>query len=273
MERQQFQQLLHHFTSLSGEDTQELLKLQREYPYSQVIQSLAARATQDHQFEDRSHYLNLSAIYSTDRNVLKEILSAPAQTRSAPVPAKAPKSVPKAVPSNEIAIEAIASIDISDQVMQDVNLLHQSMHRFELAADKVIKSLDKQEKKAEKKSTGAEKKHEPTDELIEEIKTSKKKLKTVDPKQKEQHEIIDQFIKAQPTIGKITPTPAKGASEPVDLSEKSAMFGENIISETLVEILLKQGKKDKAIEVLKKLIWKFPQKKAYFAARIEELKK
>jgi hypothetical protein len=41
----------------------------------------------------------------------------------------------------------------------------------------------------------------------------------------------------------------------------------------LVELLLKQGKKEKAVEMLKKLIWKFPQKKAYFAARIQELKK
>jgi hypothetical protein len=41
----------------------------------------------------------------------------------------------------------------------------------------------------------------------------------------------------------------------------------------LVELLLKQGKKEKAVEMLKKLIWKFPQKKSYFAARIQELKK
>ena len=58
-----------------------------------------------------------------------------------------------------------------------------------------------------------------------------------------------------------------------DLTEKSTHFADNVISETLVEILIKQGKKTKAIEVLKKLIWKFPQKKAYFAAQIEELKK
>jgi len=58
-----------------------------------------------------------------------------------------------------------------------------------------------------------------------------------------------------------------------DLSEKSLTYGENIVSETLVQILLKQGKTEKAIEVLKKLIWKFPQKKAYFAAQIEDLKK
>ena len=58
-----------------------------------------------------------------------------------------------------------------------------------------------------------------------------------------------------------------------DLAEKNASLSDNIVSETLVEILIRQGKKEKAIEVLKKLIWKFPQKKAYFAARIEDLKK
>ena len=50
-------------------------------------------------------------------------------------------------------------------------------------------------------------------------------------------------------------------------------YGGRFVSETLVEILVKQGKKDRAIEVLKKLIWKYPQKKAYFASQIEDLKK
>ena len=67
--------------------------------------------------------------------------------------------------------------------------------------------------------------------------------------------------------------PAAIPPESGDLSEPSGHFGENIVSETLVEILLKQGKKEKAIEVLKKLIWKFPQKKTYFASQIEELRK
>jgi hypothetical protein len=58
-----------------------------------------------------------------------------------------------------------------------------------------------------------------------------------------------------------------------DLTEKNNGYNENIISETLAHILIKQGKKEKAIDILKKLIWKFPQKKAYFAAQIEELKK
>ncbi|MFZ6010745.1 MAG: tetratricopeptide repeat protein [Bacteroidota bacterium] len=111
-----------------------------------------------------------------------------------------------------------------------------------------------------------------TDELIEEIKTSKQEIKVETKKQKEQIEIIDQFIKTQPSIS----NPKERAVPPPegDLnSVKSGEFSDNIVSETLAEILIKQGKKDKAIEVLKKLIWKFPQKKAYFAAQIEELKK
>ena len=83
--------------------------------------------------------------------------------------------------------------------------------------------------------------------------------------------MIDQFIKTQPSISNAKDKPVNIASG--DLSTiKTGEFSDNIVSETLVDILLKQGKKDRAIEVLKKLIWKFPQKKAYFAAQIEELK-
>jgi hypothetical protein len=36
--------------------------------------------------------------------------------------------------------------------------------------------------------------------------------------------------------------------------------------------MLKQGKTDKAIEIYEKLIIKFPEKKSYFAEKIESLK-
>ncbi len=119
-------------------------------------------------------------------------------------------------------------------------------------------------KKRKKKVT------EPADQLIDEIKTSKKKIQPENNRQKEQIELINQFIKAQPSISPQKGKPASPSN--VDFSMQSSEFGDNIISETLVKILLSQGKKDKAIEVLRKLIWKFPQKKSYFAAQIEELK-
>ncbi|HEY8934540.1 MAG TPA: hypothetical protein VIM65_04940, partial [Cyclobacteriaceae bacterium] len=127
------------------------------------------------------------------------------------------------------------------------------------------------EKQASDSSPGKKKKDNTGDLLIDEIASTKQELNPETEKQKEQIELINQFIQAQPSIvsrEKATTTPTGDLS-----SIKSGEFGDNIVSETLVDILLKQGKKDKAIEVLKKLIWKFPQKKAYFAAQIEELKK
>jgi len=127
------------------------------------------------------------------------------------------------------------------------------------------------EKNTPASSVGRKKKENTGDLLIDEIVSTKQEINPETEKQKEQIELINQFIQAQPSIvnrEKIITVPSG------DLSTiKSGEFGDNIVSETLVDILLKQGKKDKAIEVLKKLIWKFPQKKAYFAAQIEELKK
>jgi len=48
---------------------------------------------------------------------------------------------------------------------------------------------------------------------------------------------------------------------------------EDVLTESLAKIFLGQGKTDKAIEIYKKLIWKFPQKKAYFASQIEQIKR
>jgi hypothetical protein len=89
-----------------------------------------------------------------------------------------------------------------------------------------------------------------------------------------QEYIIEKFIQEQPSIGHIKKELEKSQEEVTrDLSEKSTKFGDDLISENLAVILLKQGKKERAIDIYRKLIWKLPQKKAYFAARIEEIKK
>ncbi|QSE96737.1 tetratricopeptide repeat protein [Fulvivirga lutea] len=88
---------------------------------------------------------------------------------------------------------------------------------------------------------------------------------------KEQIKIIDSFIDREPSISS---KPVKTVSgDQKDLSEKSTSFGDDLLSENLAQILVEQGKTQKAIDMYKKLIWKFPQKKTYFAARIEELTK
>jgi len=136
----------------------------------------------------------------------------------------------------------------------------------------LAKSLQAEKEAVKPKPVAPSKKISSPEKYIEEIKVSKKEIEPEGEKQKEQIQIIDQFIKIQPSISNVKDRIQQAPAG--DLSTiKSGEFTDNIVSETLVELLIKQGKKDKAVEVLKKLIWKFPQKKAFFAAQIEDLKK
>jgi hypothetical protein len=187
--------------------------------------------------------------------------------------------------------DSLSGDALNDEIMADLQRLKELKHDFEVSVEafehsshtpvtrqKVEKAPKATPKETVQKEPLQKKKDEslvvvpePLGEvLLEEIKTTKKKITPESQRQKDQIEIIDQFIKKQPSIARPSNS---GNGESSDLAEQSLSLTDNIVSETLVEILLRQGKKDKAIEVLKKLIWKFPQKKAIFAAQIDELKK
>ncbi|HMV10516.1 MAG TPA: hypothetical protein PK325_04210 [Cyclobacteriaceae bacterium] len=274
MDKQQLSDLLNHYTASSTEEASEVISLCDKYPYSQLLHVLAARVSKDHNLQNQQDILQAAAVYSTDRSVLKHIMTEEAQ----------PATVAEAVvarPEPQIAVTAVTTtipeadgIDYAEAVLKDLKRLHELKHNFEKMVSVFEMGIpDVEEKKPARKPIGRPKKtvEVKADPLIEEIKTTKKKIAPENEKTREQIEIIDQFIKAQPTI---TAKSRSEVSVAGDLTEiKNGEFADNVISETLVEILIRQGKKEKAIEVLKKLIWKFPQKKTYFAAQIEDLKK
>jgi hypothetical protein len=271
VDKKQLTDLLNHYTASSSEEATEVISLCDQYPYSQVLQALAARVSKDHSLKNQQFLLQSAAVYSTDRSVLKQIMS---ETYSfTPSLAKKVTSAGEPVPVNTITDEE-DSIDYAEAVLKDLKRLHELKHNFELMVTAFENGIPVvPEKKPGRKPAGRPRKviEAKADPFIEEIKSTKKRITPENEKTKEQIEIIDQFIKAQPSIT------AKSRSEMAsagDLTEiKTGEFADNVISETLVEILIRQGKKEKAIEVLKKLIWKFPQKKTYFAAQIEDLKK
>ncbi len=109
--------------------------------------------------------------------------------------------------------------------------------------------------------------------FINEIKLKEKK-EINDQHKKEQIDLINNFIEKEPILTKkfIENDPdAKRVIE--DLSVSSTSLSEDVISETLAKLMVKQGRNQKAIDIYKKLIWKFPQKKTYFAEQIEKLKR
>ena len=296
-----FHTLLKNSSSLHAEEINELRAWNAQYPYCQIMHLLLARGTRDIKEADAQDMLHRAAVYAGDRTVVKSVMTAPVRTRVVvPVIKEASKMAVPAQPkkseetSSHVAPMSIvkdesraASTAVSparesvtlegDELRADLTAelhrLHHLMSAFEASYEQLKNNQPATPPaKAQKKSTVKSATPEPPGDtpeapLIEEIKSSKRKPKLVSPKVAEQGEIIDHFIKVAPTLPRTKP------SEPAaDLSEESVNYGDHIVSETLVEILLKQGKKAKAIEMLKKLIWKFPQKKAYFAAQIEALK-
>ncbi|MGM0581814.1 MAG: hypothetical protein ACQETL_14095 [Bacteroidota bacterium] len=128
--------------------------------------------------------------------------------------------------------------------------------------------------KTKKTTKTAEKKPKKDEhDIIEEI-TSRKELKISDAHKKEQLNIINNFIEKEPVLKKrIDPDNQSNKQEAEDLSASSTNLSDDVVSETLAKLMIKQGRKQKAIDIYKKLIWKFPQKKTYFVEIIDELKK
>jgi hypothetical protein len=91
---------------------------------------------------------------------------------------------------------------------------------------------------------------------------------TEDQKRIKDHELIDNFIKNQPSI-----IPRKNIPEDQeDISEVFINTDDHLMTETLAEIYVKQGYYSRAIHAYEKLSLKYPEKSSYFATQINKIK-
>ncbi len=328
MNKQKFQGILSNYQQISDDDRLELHRLVKEYPYSQILHTLVAKANIDAKTAIATQTLNFAAMYATDRQLLKSILKPEITYKKevdSPVSSQpaAPKQTIQSKKQVKITVDSAqysnAGDNLRDEFWQHLNNLKASKANYLEWLDKT-QDQDDEEPKPKKKevtknslpktSIAVAKKKEATTtkpkvtavkktDSVSKAKVSKPKKepvkavtktsptkevgtssskqsddpqpKLVKPKLEEQIEIIDKFIDKVPSISTKKVTVVSQSQE--DLSVPSTQFGDDLVSENLAVILVGQGKVEKAIDMYKKLIWKFPQKKAYFAAQIEELTK
>jgi tetratricopeptide (TPR) repeat protein len=99
-------------------------------------------------------------------------------------------------------------------------------------------------------------------------KSKKEAAPAESPKKKEEViSLIDKFIQAEP---RIRPQQTK-MYKPEDMAKLSAKEDLSIATETMANIFMKQGLKQKAIEIFQQLILRYPQKSGYFADKIREI--
>ncbi|MFY8036155.1 MAG: hypothetical protein ACOVMQ_03250, partial [Cyclobacteriaceae bacterium] len=194
--KEAFQTIVANYTSLNLEEANSLVGLLGEYPFSQLIHNLATRAAQDLSLPHHNEFLHESAIYSTDRTVLRQVMMAPSKPRVV-VPSDLTDELNTATPTHaaEISVVDLTSTQSGEafysEVEEDLKKLAESKLRFE----QVVEGLEKMAAKPLVATAPSEIAIDPpvrNEVLIEEIKNSKETIKLDlpdGPKQKEQFEI------------------------------------------------------------------------------------
>ncbi|MFA6924271.1 MAG: hypothetical protein WC223_08445 [Bacteroidales bacterium] len=85
-------------------------------------------------------------------------------------------------------------------------------------------------------------------------------------------DLIEEFIIKEPKIAPFKKDSSDDKKLIIDLAESSIVDDEEIVTETLAKIHLRQGNFNKAIKIYEKLSLKFPEKITYFATQINSIK-
>ena len=248
MDKLYFNKLIKNPLSLNGESLDFLKRITEIYPYCQTSQILLAKNTEPFDKLEYEKYLNRASVYAIDRKVFLRYIS------------EKPKEEKKTTVKNE---ENLNHSKISGQ---SSGQKHNSINKEQLQSivNKRLAEIDKEQKEI----TQSQKRNQAprmymVDELLD------KPVQKDSLENKSNISLIDRFLEEDP----VKIVPKKEDEDVVDLAKSSACENDEIISETIAQIYLKQGNTDKAIEVYNKLSLKIPEKSSYFALRISEIQK
>lgn len=272
---------LHSPERLDAQSLLLLTDLVKEYPYFQTAQVLLAKNLHNEKNFRYNAQLKIAAAYSADRKRLYELING-VQVAAPPVGVEKAKTI---VPefAEEIKVEKIEKEIPVKEIPEITETVEKEIPQT-VEGKKIVESEKITEKKilpetqqTENAGTVKEPREIKPDEThtfiewlkitsihsvkISEIQRGKKKTSKKD-------ELIDKFIREEPKISK--PKKAEFFS-PINMAKQSLVEPEDMVSETLAQIYEKQGFFVKAIKAYEKLSLKYPEKKAFFAARIENL--
>lgn len=91
-------------------------------------------------------------------------------------------------------------------------------------------------------------------------------------RRKRSAKLIDQFLANAPTLARPKPRLMEQAPVSAPLSPLPQEMEDDLMTETLANLYLKQGHPQEAIQVYEQLGLRFPDKKAYFDAQIRNIK-
>mgnify|MGYP003631646212 FL=1 len=279
MNAQGFLDLISKADNLENADLKKALKLQEKYPYFLAPKVLAAKYEWDKASGASKTLLHWAAVVSPDRKRLKSLL-----TGTSPIVQHHPiETPPVALDENSESKEIIApsapplpekTNTQKEEVVTDntsrpkrdeiLRRLEENLKKIKKTAPSSNTNNQEQVKKKEEVLEKEVEKKEPTTE------SNKKPKKPATKKNKKaQQKLIDEF-KEKPI--RLTKDKLDESVALPDLSDQSTHLNHSMLSESYAKLLVKQNKKNEAVEIYQKLILNFPKKRAYFADQIEKLR-
>lgn len=305
-------QTTHFIKYLSSPDTinlmpeQDAVSLIKEFPYCQSGQILLALQLHNSNHLLFEQQLKKSAIYSSDRKRLYELLNQSTQQKEQKVEpvAVAEKLVAEEKPITQVeeqpkveTVEPIAEINtkeketkIPDLELEYLNQVIASAYTYELedleklevGSPKTEEGRPKSEEGIERSSLLEESDREVigseaeldenteltfTDWLKKVQKGGLTSVSEEKPEKQHKFDLIDKFIQEDP---KIKPKKTEFYS-PINMARLSVVDDSELVSETLALIQVEQGNYQEAIKTYQKLSLKNPEKRTYFANQIKIL--
>ncbi|MCO6357271.1 hypothetical protein [Roseivirga pacifica] len=293
MERERFNTLLQDPAKITNNDIKALNEYRKKYPYFQGLYVIVAKALQQREHPKTEAFIKKAAIYSADRSYLKGIIegeytfpSKPDKVTTQQVKSEEKEEVKqeeKVIPKAEKKTDTQTATSEQQPEKQAVTP-KESKPEAKVEAPKPTPKAEAQkpEEYDELKATKLRieallrgelpEEEKPTETPQAPVADNPAKAKTKRAKAS-QVDIIQKFIDTDPRFdAKSKGNPYEETEPQEDLSQKNLKNSEAFFTETMAELMLKQKKYKKAINIYEKLGLKFPEKSAYFARQIEKVK-
>ena len=253
MKRSDFSNIITNPSLLKNSDISHLNSIITEFPYFQSARILYLKGLKNTESFKYNKNLKITAAYTTDRSILFDFITSEffIQNNISELIKKTSDSL-KDININEF-------LDIPESTKSQVN------NKIENDVEEIILDIGKPFEFKKDESYSFNQWLQLT--KIKPINRSKSK-NTQSQKQEKNIKLINDFIEKSPKIN-----PKESSEHLVDLSKKSSVELESLMTETLARVYLEQKNYDKAIRSYKILSLKYPEKSALFADQIKAIKK
>ena len=235
MNREKFDNFIENYDSNDEILVSQMALLIEKYPYFQLPRFFLTKSLKDQNKNGLDIALNQLALYTANRGLLKQKIESKVKSTKKVKDTK-PSNTTKKIQNN---LQALA---------KEKKLKSQSNKKVRFSKDLKLSFLDwiKYTEENQNIQIQESKKLEPL----------KNKLS-----------IIDRFIEADPKISPME------KNEPIESLINGDFNSEELMTESLAKILLRQKKYKKAIKAYKILSLKYPEKNVFFAGQIQKIKK